>query len=106
MTVKIDPQICNGCHGAKEPLCIRICPGDLLRIHEGKAAIREPGECWDCAACIKSCPRQAIAMYLPTQLGGKGASLTAKVTRGTILWTCRRPDGREEVIEIERERVI
>ncbi|MDA8233470.1 MAG: 4Fe-4S binding protein [Clostridia bacterium] len=107
MSIKINETVCNGCGGAEESFCVRVCPGDLLKLSAGgKAAIRDPRDCWDCAACVKACPRQAIEMYLPAQIGGRGATLKAKTGRDKIIWTLKHPEGREEVFEIEAEKVI
>lgn len=107
MSIRIDKSICNGCGNAKEPCCVRICPGDLLfKDKDGKAEIRDVRDCWDCAACVKECPRQAIEMYLPAQIGGRGSTLKAKKERDRIVWTVKRPDGVEEIIEVENAKII
>lgn len=107
MSIRVDENLCSGCRGAGEPLCVRICPGDLLRRGvTGKAQMREAGDCWDCAACIKVCPRQAIALFLPVQIGGRGAALQARQYPDKTIWTCRRPDGSEEEFILEAERIV
>lgn len=107
MSIKVDETLCNGCRGAKEPLCVRICPGNLLKTGlTGKAGIRDARDCWDCAACVKACPQQAIALYLPAQIGGRGAHLKARQYRDKTVWTCRRPDGSEEIFNIEAEKIV
>jgi len=98
MTVRINRQLCNGCGDREESCCMRICPGDLFKKDtENKAVIREKKDCWDCAACIKECPRQAIEMYLPTQIGGRGAILQAKKYPHKIVWTLKKANGEEEI---------
>lgn len=107
MSIRIDKNFCNGCRGAQEPMCVRICPGNLLSIgDDGRAVMRDNRDCWDCAACVKACPRQAIQMYLPVQIGGNGATLQAKATRDKIIWTCTKPDGGEEIFVVEAETII
>ncbi|SHF50366.1 dissimilatory adenylylsulfate reductase beta subunit [Caldanaerobius fijiensis DSM 17918] len=107
MAVRIDRELCNGCGKLDEPLCVRICPGDLLyKNTDGKAAIRDTRDCWDCAACIKECPKQAIEMYLPAQIGGRGSTLKARKSRDKIIWMLKRADGVEEIIEIEAHRIV
>ncbi len=106
MSIKINPQVCTGCPKASEPPCVRICPGDLITKNHENAEIREPQDCWDCGACLKICPNQAIAMYLPVQIGGKGATLVAKNSRDKIIWTCKWPDGKQEIFEVEAERIV
>lgn len=101
MTVRIDRSRCNGCGKMKEPGCAAVCPGDLLyRDSSHKCAIRDPRECWDCAACVKECPRQAIEMYLPVQIGGRGSTLKARTGKDKIIWRLTKPDGSEEIFEI------
>lgn len=101
MTVRINPLRCNGCGRAAEPGCVLVCPGDLLyKDSANKCAIREPRDCWDCAACLKECPKQAIEMYLPVQIGGRGSTLQAKRRKNGINWLLTKPDGTEETFEI------
>ena len=61
MGIAVDEHACNRCGTADEPLCVRDCPGDLMFIKANdKASIVDNRECWDCAACVKVCPTQAI----------------------------------------------
>ncbi|WP_026486064.1 4Fe-4S dicluster domain-containing protein [Caldanaerobius polysaccharolyticus] len=107
MAIRIDRQLCNGCGKMQEPLCVRICPGDLLyKDSGGKAAIRDIRDCWDCAACLKECPRQAIEMYLPAQIGGRGSTLKAKKDKEKIIWTLKTVEGTQEVIEIQAHKIV
>lgn len=87
MSVLINHQACNLCEK-----CIDICPGNLLVKRKGKVSIREPGECWDCAACVKECPSQAVKLYLPAEIGGRGATLQAKQEGDKRVWICESPD--------------
>lgn len=102
MTVSIDILKCNGCGNAEEPYCMRVCPGDLLYRDTvmNKCAMRDTRDCWDCAACLKECPSQAIEMILPVQIGGCGSTLRARTLRDRIVWTLTRNDGRQQVFEI------
>jgi len=110
MSVRINKLSCNGCGDMVEPRCVRVCPGDLLyKDMSGQCNIREPRDCWDCAACVKECPRQAIEMFLPVQIGGRGSTLQAKTGPGRIIWQLTKPDGTREIFEIvtqnrEKER--
>ena len=81
MAVKIKKKRCIGCEK-----CTHVCPGNLLCMKNGKAKIVDKSACWDCAACIKECPVQAIEMYLQPEIGGKGATLTAKQNGSNIIW--------------------
>lgn len=79
----------------------RFVRGDLLfRNPSGKCAIRDSRDCWDCAACVKACPRQAIEMVLPAQIGGRGSTLKAHQKKNTVMWTLTKPDGTFENFEI------
>ncbi len=113
MSVRINKNVCNGCGDVPEPRCVRVCPGDLLYKgdQDGQSMVRDPRDCWDCAACVKECPRQAIEIYLPVQIGGRGSTLQAKTGSGRITWQLTKPDGASERIEIvtqnrEKERQI
>ena len=104
MTIRINKNICNGCGSAKESRCARICPGNLLyKNQDNKAEIRDRKECWDCAACVKECPRQAIEMYLPAGIGGRGSTLKAKNFGEEIVWTLTMLDGSVEEIEVRNK---
>lgn len=101
MTVRINRSRCNGCRDVAEPRCVMVCPGDLLyKDALNKCVIRDPRDCWDCAACVKECPRQAIEMFLPVQIGGRGATLKAKTGKSRITWQLTKPDGSKEVFKI------
>ena len=99
--MQIDSSLCNGCGRVKEPRCVTVCPGNLLfKGHGDKCVIRDAGDCWDCAACVKECPRQAIKMFLPVQIGGRGSTLQAKKERSRITWQLTKPDGSKETYVI------
>ncbi len=107
MTVRIDKDRCHGCGWTKEALCERICPGNLLfKGEDGKAALRDSRDCWDCAACIKECPRQALKMSLPVQIGGRGSTLTAMKKGHKIVWILTKADGSKELFEIKNEGAV
>ena len=94
MTIRIDAQACDGCPGAPEPPCVRDCPGDLLAIDEhGRAAIVDARACWDCAACVKVCPTQAIALLLGDCPQLKEVTLKAQALACKTIWNIRLPDG-------------
>lgn len=99
MALSIDRDRCTGCPAAAEPPCVRVCPGDLLVRADGRIVLREPEDCWDCASCVKACPRAALGLVLPVQLGGRGSRLTARTREGRTRWLLRRPDGQEQEFE-------
>lgn len=102
MGVYIDEGVCNGCGRREETMCERICPGNLLlRGVNGKAYIRDEGACWVCAACVKACPRHAIELKLPLQIGGNGSSLKARVSKGETIWELKKLNGEVEEFRIK-----
>ncbi|MCW2276797.1 4Fe-4S dicluster domain-containing protein [Heliophilum fasciatum] len=93
MTLCIDRERCQGCNG--HPRCADVCPGNLLVLGEqGQIASREPDDCWDCAACVKVCPRQALSLTLPPEVGGRGSRLWARQVGGKMHWTIVDGQGR------------
>lgn len=52
-SVTLDFEKCKGCTN-----CIKRCPMEAIRVHDGKAAIMEE-RCIDCGECIRFCPNHA-----------------------------------------------
>jgi iron only hydrogenase large subunit-like protein len=52
-SVTLDVEKCKGC-----TTCIKRCPMEAIRVHDGKAAIMEE-RCIDCGECIRCCPNHA-----------------------------------------------
>lgn len=102
MVVRVNQSKCDGCHRSKEPMCIYICPGDLFyQGQDGVVGLREEKDCWDCAACVKSCPKEALELYQPVQMGGNGAILTARTKGKEIFWQCQWANGKKENFKIQ-----
>ncbi|PTW00116.1 dissimilatory adenylylsulfate reductase beta subunit [Halanaerobium saccharolyticum] len=97
MAVKIDKNICDGCPDYNQGRCERICPGSLISKQGKKAKIIRPEECWDCAACVKACPRNAISLYLPEEVGGRGTELKVQQKNKRSIWIFDREDGSRKV---------
>lgn len=97
MAIKIDQSICDGCPDYQEGRCERICPGNLIAKEGEKAEMKRPAECWDCAACVKACPRNAISLYLPEEVGGRGTKLRVQQSEKRSLWIFDREDGSRKV---------
>jgi len=94
MTVRIDFKLCNGCPKRAGGCCEEICPGDLFFRENGKAALREPADCWDCFACVKACPCSALSVELPFQISESKHRLTARVKKNHIVWRLLDRSGR------------
>ena len=100
MGIHVDENACNRCGTAEEPMCVRDCPGDLMFIKANdKAAIVDNRECWDCAACVKVCPTQAIQMRLTPSLAATGVELTGRALKHKTVWKIRLRDGRDKGYE-------
>jgi adenylylsulfate reductase subunit B len=101
MGILIDQNSCNGCgFPESETPCNMACPGDLIFMQSnGKAEICCNADCWDCCACIKICPQQAIELQLPFEITGKEGSLKARAYREKTVWTARDANGNEEIFE-------
>ena len=57
-SVKLDEDDCIGCIN-----CIKYCPTQAIRVHNGKAKIT-PEFCVDCGRCLRHCPHHAkVAIY-------------------------------------------
>ena len=52
-SVTLDFEKCKGCTN-----CIKGCPTEAIRVHDGKATIMEE-RCIDCGECIRCCPNHA-----------------------------------------------
>jgi iron only hydrogenase large subunit-like protein len=52
-SVTLDFEKCKGCTN-----CIKHCPMEAIRVHNGKATIMEE-RCIDCGECIRCCPNHA-----------------------------------------------
>lgn len=95
MPTVVIAEKCDGCKGKSEPMCEQICAMDIMKLDPatGKAVNISPRDCWDCMACVKACPNQAIMTKLPYQIARYGAKLVPLVSETSILWTVTYPDG-------------
>ena len=101
MGIHIDHNSCNGCgYPEHETPCNIACPGNLIYMQSnGKAQITTNVDCWDCAACIKICPQQAIDIRLPFEIVGKKGTLKARAYREKTIWTTKDENDKELVFE-------
>jgi adenylylsulfate reductase subunit B len=95
MPTYVNPDKCDGCKALDRPACHYICPNDLMVLDPaiGKAFNREPDLCWECYACVKTCPQTAIDMRGYGDVVPMGASLVPLRGTDAILWTVKFRDG-------------
>ncbi len=99
MAIKINKSKCIGCER-----CTKVCPGNLICLDENKRAeIYDHRECWDCAACMKECPVQAIEMYLFPEAGGSGSSLLVIDEKTSMTWQIKENGEVVEEIIIQKK---
>lgn len=99
MPVVVDREACNACNGSRQPPCVRLCPGDLMFISSdhGKAELRADADCWDCYACVKGCPQEALEVRLSYQVALRGASVRPHIlSSDKIEWTAVDRQGNVE----------
>jgi len=56
-TLKLDRSLCVGCGR-----CPEVCPHQVFRLADKKAAIIDRDACMECGACALNCPVKAIAV--------------------------------------------
>lgn len=95
MSIKIQKNQCIGCGR-----CTEVCPGNLIKLINGKADIPKPERCWGCASCLKECPTQAIALLLGEDAGGLGGRMTVR-QEGTLLhWSIKKTDASTQTVTV------
>jgi len=86
---------CDGCGQ-----CVDICPSDIMQIDEThrRATNIEPNMCWECYACVKACPQNAIDVrgYADFAPLGHSVRVLREEEKGTISWKIKFRDGREK----------
>ena len=95
MPTYVNPDKCDGCKALDRPACQYICPNDLMALDRslGKAWNQEPDMCWECYACVKTCPQTAIDMRGYGDVVPIGASLAPMRGTDAIMWTVKFRDG-------------
>jgi adenylylsulfate reductase subunit B len=68
-----------------------ICPNDLMILDKalGKAYNQEPDQCWECYACVKTCPQTAIEMRGYADVVPFGGRLAPLRGTDSIIWTVK-----------------
>jgi adenylylsulfate reductase subunit B len=86
---------CDGCG-----YCVDICPSDIMHIDDTyrRAFNVEPNMCWECYACVKSCPQNAIDVrgYADFAPLGHSVRTLREEKKGSISWKVTFRDGREK----------
>ena len=95
MPTYVNPDKCDGCKALDRPACMYICPNDLMTLDRslGKAWNQEPDLCWECYACVKTCPQSAIDMRGYGDVVPIGASLTPLRGTDAVMWTVKFRNG-------------
>ena len=92
---------CDGCKGRDQAACMYICPHDLMKLdidgsetgHAMKAWNQEPEQCWECYACVKICPRQAVEVRHYADVVPLGASVQPLQSADSVSWTIKFRNG-------------
>ncbi len=92
---------CDGCKGRDKIACMYICPHDLMMLdsdgsvtgHVMKAYNQEPEQCWECYACVKICPQQAIECRHYADVVPLGAQVQPLRGADSIMWTIKFRNG-------------
>ncbi|MDO4490191.1 MAG: ferredoxin family protein [Lachnospiraceae bacterium] len=95
MSIAINQSKCVGCKR-----CVEACPGNLIKIQDGKAVIRREKDCWGCTSCLKECRVSAISYFLGADMGGRGSVLSVQEKGNERIWTVESPDGNRKSIVI------
>ena len=92
---------CDGCKGQEKTACMYICPHDLMMLdldgsqtgHAMKAYNQEPEQCWECYACVKICPQNAIEVRHYADVVPLGAQVQPLRGTDSIMWTIKFRNG-------------
>ena len=96
MPTFVDPNACNTCEGEEQgPLCVYICPNDLMKLKGDKGFNQEPNLCSECYACVKLCPTEAIRVRGYADFIPLGAEVQPHRVELGLTWTIRFRDGEE-----------
>jgi len=83
---------CDGCGH-----CVDICPSDIMHIDKliRRAVNIEPNFCWECFACVKACPQNAIDVrgYADFAPMGHKVRVLREEEKGVISWKIKFRNG-------------
>lgn len=94
MSIAIKNETCVGCGR-----CTEVCPGNLIKLRDGKAVIKREKDCWGCTSCLKECRKGAILFFLGADMGGRGSTLSIAEKGAVRMWTVTGPEGNSQTIE-------
>ena len=93
MPTYTDMTRCDGCGE-----CVDICPSDIMHIDPvtRRSYNIEPNFCWECYACVKACPQQAIDVrgYADFAPLGHKVRVIREEKKGLVFWKVTFRDGR------------
>ncbi len=95
MSIRINTSSCVGCKR-----CVEVCPGNLIKLVDGRACITRPKDCWGCTSCLKECKTGAIQFFLGADIGGKGSILSVKEQGDERHWIVTSPGGTTKTITV------
>jgi len=95
MSIRINSANCVACKK-----CVEVCPGNLIKIIDGKATIKREKDCWGCTSCLKECKTGAIEFFLGADIGGKGSILSVIEDNDLRHWIVTSPDGGKKTITV------
>ena len=95
MPTFVHPDKCDGCQALDRPACHYICPNDLMILDPDtkKSFNQEPDLCWECYACVKTCPQGAIEMRGYADVMPMGSRLTPMRGTDAIMWAVQYRNG-------------
>jgi NAD-dependent dihydropyrimidine dehydrogenase PreA subunit len=72
VTLALDLEACIGCG-----TCVQVCPHEVFKVGQGKAAIIDRDACMECGACKRNCPTDAIKVDV-------GVGCASAIIRGAL----------------------
>lgn len=101
MPTFVRPDKCTSCSDQNNVACVQICPHDLMRLYPeacdtgfpNKAYNQEPEQCWECYACVKACPHNAIEVRHYADVVPMGGSVIPQHDKLRIQWSIQFRNG-------------